>query len=88
MKHWPGTHPTNDIQIEFEIRPKVAVLWVEMHSTDHNEILPTSRQCHSRDMGKISLWSVKHGLNQSTPNFDRILYSIEISLVGRAPGGI
>ena len=30
---------------------------------------------------------VQHILNQCTANFDRISNSIEISLVGRAPGG-
>ena len=41
-----------------------------MYSTDHNEILHTSRQCNCRDVCKISLLLVKH---------------ILISLVGRAP---
>ena len=39
----PGARPTNDISIEFEIRPKFAVLWFKMYSTDHYEILHTSR---------------------------------------------
>ena len=51
----PGARPTNDISIEFEIRPKFAVLWFKMYSTDHNEILHTSRQCNCRDVCKISL---------------------------------
>ena len=34
-----GARPTNDISIEFEIRPKFAVLWFKMYFTDHNEIL-------------------------------------------------
>ena len=42
----PGARPTNDISIEFEIRPKVAMLWFKMYSTDHNEILHTARQCN------------------------------------------
>ena len=37
----PGARPTNDISIEFEIRPKFAVLWFKMYSTDHNDILHT-----------------------------------------------
>ena len=78
--------PTNDISIEFEIRPKFAVLWFKMYSTDHNKNLYTSRQCNCRDVCKISLRSVKHNLNLSIPNFDRISNSIEISLVGWAPG--
>ena len=28
--------PTNDILIEFEIRPKFAVLCLKLYSTDHN----------------------------------------------------
>ena len=59
----PGARPTNDISIEFEIRPKFAVLWFKMYSIDHNDILHTLRQCHCRDVCKISLWSVKHILN-------------------------
>ena len=54
----PGARPTNGISIEFEIRPKFAVLWFKMFSTDHNEILHTSRQLRCRDVCKISLWSV------------------------------
>ena len=42
----PGARPTNDISIELEIRSKFAVLWFKMYSTDHNEILHTSRQLH------------------------------------------
>ena len=37
-------------------------------------------------MWKISLWSVEIIVNQSTANFYWISNSIEISLVGRAPG--
>ena len=40
-----------------------------MYSTDHNEILHTSRQCNCHDMYKISVWSVGHVLNFSTPKF-------------------
>ena len=36
--YFPGSHPTNDISIEFEIRPKYAVLWFKIYSTDRNEI--------------------------------------------------
>ena len=59
-RFWPGARPTNDISIKFEIKPKFAVLWFQMRSTDHNEILHTSRQCNCRDECKISLWSVEH----------------------------
>ena len=51
----PGAHPTNDISIEFEIRPNFAVLWFKIYFTYHNEVLHTSRQCNSRDVCKISL---------------------------------
>ena len=50
-----------------------------MCSADHNNILHMSRQRNCRDVRKISIWSVKYIINQSTPNFGRI--SIEISLV-------
>ena len=46
----PGPSPTNDISIEFEIRPKFEVLWFKMYSIDHNEIVHTSRQCNCRDV--------------------------------------
>ena len=59
----PGARPTNDISIEFEIRPISAVLWYKMNSTDHNEILHTPRQLHYRDLCKLSLWSVNHNSN-------------------------
>ena len=79
----PGTHPTNDISIKFEIWPKFAMLWFKMSSNNQNEISHTSRQCNCRDMCKISLWSVEYILNYGTPNFDRILNSIETPLVGQ-----
>ena len=63
LQSQPGARPTNDISIEFEIRPKFAVLWFKIYSTDPNDILHTSWQCNCRDVSKISLWSVKHILN-------------------------
>ena len=84
--HSPGPRPTNDISIEFEIIPKFEVLWFKIYSTDDNEIFHTPRQCNCRDVCNISLWSVENNLNYSPPNFDRISVSIEILLVGRAPG--
>ena len=48
-----GTRPTNHISIEFEIRPKFAVLLFKMYSADHNEILRTPRQCNCRDVYKM-----------------------------------
>ena len=51
----PGPGPTNDISIDFEIRPKFAVYWFKMYCANHNKILHTSRQCNCRDVCKISL---------------------------------
>ena len=62
-KQRPGARPTNDISIEFEIQPKFAVLSINTYSTDHNEILHTSRQLHCRDVCNISLRSVEHIVN-------------------------
>ena len=39
----PGARPINEISIEFEIRPKFAVLWLKINSNNHNEILHTSQ---------------------------------------------
>ena len=51
--HRTGARPTDDISIEFEIRPKYAVLWFKMYSADHNGILHTSRQSNCRDVCNI-----------------------------------
>ena len=59
----PGASPTNDISIEFEIRPKFGVLWFKMHIADLNDILSTSRQCSYRAVRKLSVWSVENILN-------------------------
>ena len=83
--YFPGTCPTNGISIEFEIRSNFGVLLSIICSIDHNDILHTS-QLHCRDVGKISLWSGEHILNQSTASFDLISNSIKISLVEQAPG--
>ena len=56
----PGPRPTKHISIEFEIRWKFKTLYCKMYITDHNDILHTSRQCHCRDVCKISLWSVEY----------------------------
>ena len=77
-----GPCPTNGILIELEIRPKFGVLSFKKCSTDHKEILHTSRQLHCRVVCKISLWSVGCILNQSIANFGRISDSIEIWSVG------
>ena len=36
-----GDRPTNDVPIEFEIKPTFEVLWFRMYPTDHNDILHT-----------------------------------------------
>ena len=82
----PGARPTKHISIEFEIRWKFKTLWCKIFAADHNDILHTSRQWHCRDMCKIWLWSAANILHQSVLNFHRISNSIEICLVGRAPG--
>ena len=58
-----GARLTNDVSIEFEIRPRCALVWFKTHSTYRSEILHTPRQCNCRDMCKISLWSVEHIAN-------------------------
>ena len=50
---WRPSYGTNDISIQLDIRPTFAVLCFKMNSTDHNEILHTSRQCNCRDVWKI-----------------------------------
>ena len=59
----PGARPTNDISIEFESRPKYAVLWFKMNSIKHNDILHTARQYNCCGVCKVSSWSVKYTLN-------------------------
>ena len=81
----PGARPINDISIEFEIRSNFAVLWSIIYSTDHNEILHTSRQCYCRDVCKMSLWSAKYVMNKSIAKCHWISNLIEIQLVGQAP---
>ena len=55
-----GARPTNDISIELEIRWKFKTLQCKIYAADHKDILYTSRQCHCRDVYKISLWSVEY----------------------------
>ena len=43
-------------------------------------------QLHCRDVCKIALWSAEYVINNSITKFHWISNSIEISLVGRAPG--
>ena len=61
----PGASPTNVISIDFKIRSKSVVPWIKIYSTDHNEILHSSRQLHSSDVCKISLWSVGYVMYKS-----------------------
>ena len=56
----PGARPTKHISIEFEIRWKFKTLWCKIFAADHNHILHMSRQCHCRDVCKISLWSLEY----------------------------
>ena len=81
----PGARPTSVISIEFEIEWNFVILLFIIYSTDHNEILHTSRHYYCCDVCKILLWSVDHILNQGTVNLDRISNSIEIMFVGQAP---
>ena len=55
-----SARPIKDISIEFEVRPKLAMLRFKIYVTDHNEIL---RQCNCRNVCQISLWSVEHIFN-------------------------
>ena len=82
----PRARPTNDISMEFEIRPNFAVLWFKIYSIDnkknctrHDNV--TIVTCAQFRCDWLSIF-----LNQSTQNFGRISNSIEISLVGRTPG--
>ena len=68
---------TPGFSIEFEIRQIVECF-------GHHEILHTARQCYCRDMCKISFRSTEYIMSKSITQFHWI--SIEISLVGRAPG--
>ena len=54
--------------------------------TDHNESLHTSRHCYYHDVCKLLLRSADYAMNKSIAKFRLISNSIEISLVGRAPG--
>ena len=79
IKSWRGSHYYR------YIRPKFAILWFKMFSTDHNEILHMSRQCNCRDVCKISLWSAEYIMNKTITKFNWISNSFETLLVGRAP---
>ena len=70
-----GLHPTNDISIEFEIQPNFAMFLFITYLADHNKIC--------RDVCKISLWSVKQNLNQSTPIFFLSKFEFDRNIVSR-----
>ena len=61
-----GLRPTNDISVEFEIRPKIEVLCLKIWSTDHNETFHKSRQCDCPGVWEISLWSFMLVINYSS----------------------
>ena len=54
---------------------------LKMYSTNHNEILHTSRQCNCRDVCKISVWSVEHVLN-----FTKFFIKFNPNIVSRTGG--
>ena len=78
----PGTRPTNGI---FDWIRSSIKFWFKTCSTNHKEILHTSRQLHCCDMCKILLWLAEHVMNKSITKFHWISNFIELSLVGRAP---
>ena len=82
----PGARPTDGILVEFEIRSGFRVLWFEVCLADRRGTLHMSRQLHCRGVCKILWWSVGYILGRSAADFDRVSNSIEVSLVGRAPG--
>ena len=84
--HSRGARPTNDILMKFEIHRQFCNALVQNESDWSLQILHTPRQEDCRNVNKITLWSVEQILNQSTEIFYRISNSIEISLVGGAPG--
>ena len=56
----PDPRPTNDISIEFEIRPVFEVFWFKMHSTITTKVSTRhdSVTLVTRDVCRISLWSI------------------------------
>ena len=88
LKRHPVIHPSNGISIEFEIQSNFGVLWFQMCSNSHNEIL----QCYCYHMCKILLWLAEYFKNKSTANFrwiskyhqwdTALYYSIELCLCG------
>ena len=84
MLYWPGGRPTNNISIEFEIRPKfVSVLiWNILNRSQWNFAHATTVELSWRVQNLIVIGWVCFKLEHS--KFDRISNSIEISLVVRA----
>ena len=77
-----GPCPINCIFIDFEIRSKFTMLGFKMCSTDHNEILHTSRRVTVVTCTKNVLWLVEYVMNKRITEIHWIFNSIEISLVG------
>ena len=71
----PGACPTNDISIEFETRPKFAVLWFKMYSTDHNEIMHMSRRVQNFVVIGYIYFKPGHSKIWSNFEFDRNIIS-------------
>ena len=67
-----GAHPTNDISIEFEIRPKFAVLSINTYWTNHNAFF----RC-VQDLVAIggAYFKLEHSKIWSNFEFDRITFS-------------
>ena len=57
-----------------------------MCTTDNKDILHKLQQCYWRDVYQISLWSVEYAMKKSITKFYWFSNSVEISLVGQAPG--
>ena len=80
----PCVCPTKEIPIEFQIRLEYICLYLPSHVSDHKKFCTFQDSCLG--MYKISLWLVQFSLDYSEDKFHRIPNSIELSLVGRAPG--
>ena len=85
----PGTGARfpEDHSMEFRIRLKLSPLWIKENWSNQKEILHLPRQYICLGMCKISLWSDWSKRIFKQMYFNRIGSSIELSLVGLAPGG-
>ena len=91
----PGTRPTDDISFKFDQNLqcsglKCAQPITTKSCTRHDSIIVlTFARCRCEDSGdlcKISLWSADYIMNKNILKSHWISNSIEIPLVGRAPG--